>query len=133
MLKRWLLRQGGGGGVAGPGAGLGPPPPVSPPLIARLLAHRGLGDPEAARRYLSCSLRADLPSPFLMTGMDKAAERLANAVAGRELIGVWGDYDVDGTTGTATIICFLREIGAEPVYYIPHRIGEGYRSEERRV
>ena len=121
MLKRWLLRQADEAAVAGLAAAL-----RLPPLIARLLAHRGLGDPEAARRYLSCSLRADLPSPFLMTGMDKAAERLANAVAERELIGVWGDYDVDGTTGTATIICFLREIGAEPVYYIPHRIGEGY-------
>src|ERR1051325_5601889 len=129
MLKRWLLRQGGEGGGGAPAAAAGPPLPAArppPPLIARLLAHRGLGDPEAARRYLSCSLRADLPSPFLMTGMDKAAERLANGVAERELIGVWGDYDVDGTTGTATIICFLREIGAEPVYYIPHRIGEGY-------
>jgi single-stranded-DNA-specific exonuclease len=121
MLKRWLLRQADEAAVARLAEAL-----RVPPLIARLLAHRGLADPEAARRYLSCSLRADLPSPFLMAGMDKAAERLAKAVAAGELIGVWGDYDVDGTTGTATLICFLREIGAEPIYYIPHRIGEGY-------
>jgi single-stranded-DNA-specific exonuclease len=121
MLKRWLLRQADETVVARLAEAL----PVKP-LIARLLAHRGVAEPELARRFLSASLRSDLPSPFLMTGMEKASERLARAVAARELICVWGDYDVDGTTGTATIICFLREIGAEPIYYIPHRIGEGY-------
>src|SRR5436190_17065895 len=121
MLKRWLLRQADEAVVARLAESL----PVQP-LIARLLAHRGVVDPELARRFLSSSLRSDLPSPFLMTGMDKAAERLARAVAAGELICVWGDYDVDGTTGTATVICFLREIGASPIYYIPHRIDEGY-------
>jgi single-stranded-DNA-specific exonuclease len=121
MLKRWLLRQADETAVARLAEAL----PVKP-LVARLLAHRGVVEPELARRFLSASLRSDLPSPFLMTGMEKAAERLARAVAARELICVWGDYDVDGTTGTATLICFLREIGAEPIYYIPHRIGEGY-------
>src|ERR1051325_9323851 len=111
MLKRWLLRQAAEAAVAALAAAL-----LLPPLIARLLAHRGLGDPEAARRYLSCSLRADLPSPFLMTGMDKAAERRGNAAAERERIGGGGAYAADGTAGPATIFCFLREIGAEPVY-----------------
>jgi single-stranded-DNA-specific exonuclease len=97
-----------------------------PPLIARLLIHRGVTEPDAARRFLSSSLRADLPSPFLMTGMERAAQRLAAAVAGRELVCVWGDYDVDGTTGTATLVCFLREIGGNAIYYVPHRIDEGY-------
>ena len=121
MLKRWLLRQADEVAVARLAEELN-----VRPLIAKLLAHRGIVEPDAARRYLSSSLRADLPSPFLMTGMEKAAERLAQAVAAGELICVWGDYDVDGTTGTATIICFLREIGAAPIYYIPHRIDEGY-------
>jgi single-stranded-DNA-specific exonuclease len=121
MLKRWQLRQADETAVARLAEAL-----AVKPLIARLLAHRGVIEPELARRFLSASLRSDLPSPFLMTGMEKAAERLARALAARELICVWGDYDVDGTTGTATIICFLREIGAEPIYYIPHRIGEGY-------
>jgi single-stranded-DNA-specific exonuclease len=121
MLKRWQLRQADEGAVARLAEELN-----VRPLIASLLAHRGIIEPDAARRYLSSSLRSDLPSPFLMTGMEKAAERLAQAVAAGELLCVWGDYDVDGTTGTATIICFLREIGAEPIYYIPHRIDEGY-------
>jgi single-stranded-DNA-specific exonuclease len=121
MLKRWQLRQADEGAVARLAEELN-----VRPLIAKLLAHRGIIEPDAARRYLSSSLRSDLPSPFLMTGMEKAAERLAQAVAAGELLCVWGDYDVDGTTGTATIICFLREIGAEPIYYIPHRIDEGY-------
>jgi single-stranded-DNA-specific exonuclease len=61
-----------------------------------------------------------------MAGMEKAVERLAEAVARKEVICVWGDYDVDGTTGTAALVSFLREIGGNPVYYVPHRIEEGY-------
>ena len=121
MLKRWLLRQSDEAAVERLAEEL-----KIPRLIAKLLTHRGLIEAEPARRFLSSSLRSDLPSPFLMSGMEKAAERLAQAVAAGELICVWGDYDVDGTTGTATIVCFLREIGAEPIYYIPHRIDEGY-------
>jgi len=96
------------------------------PLMARLLALRGYTDTDAARRFLSSTLRADLPSPFEMAGMEPAVHRLARAIANRERIGVWGDYDVDGTTGTAVLISFLREIGARPLYYVPHRIEEGY-------
>ena len=72
MLKRWLLRQADEVAVARLAEELN-----VRPLIAKLLAHRGIVEPDAARRYLSSSLRADLPSPFLMTGMEKAAERLA--------------------------------------------------------
>lgn len=121
MLKRWILREADETCVSRLSDAL-----QVPPLIARLLAHRGVTEPDAARRFLSSSLRSDLPSPFLMTGMERAAERLATAVARRELICVWGDYDVDGTTGTATLVCFLREIGGNAIYYIPHRIDEGY-------
>lgn len=94
--------------------------------MARILVHRGLKDPEGARRYLSSSLRSDLPSPFLMAGMEQAAGRLVRALERKERICVWGDYDVDGTTGTAVLVSFLREVGGEVVYYIPHRIDEGY-------
>ncbi len=121
MEKRWVLREADEDCVSRLSQAL----PVQP-LIARLLAHRGLTEPEAARRFLSSSLREDLPSPFLMTGMERAAERLAAAVTSGELVCVWGDYDVDGTTGTATLVCFLREIGCNAIFYIPHRIDEGY-------
>lgn len=96
------------------------------PLVARILVHRGLKEPESAKRYLSSSLRSDLPSPFLMAGMERAAERLVQALKGKELICIWGDYDVDGTTGASALVSFLQEVGAEAIYYVPHRIDEGY-------
>lgn len=96
------------------------------PLVARILARRGLKDPDVARRFLSSSLRSDLPSPFLMAGMERAAERLVRALEEKELICVWGDYDVDGTTGTAALVSFLKEVGGQAIYYVPHRIEEGY-------
>lgn len=96
------------------------------PLVARLLVQRGYADTDSARRYLSSSLREDLPSPFEMIDMEPAVRRLIQAIRNREQIGVWGDYDVDGTTGAAVLVTFLREIGTEPIYYVPHRIEEGY-------
>ena len=96
------------------------------PLVARLLVNRGLTEPETAERFLSSSLSSDLPSPFLMAGMDQAAERLLRALNGKELVCVWGDYDVDGTTGAATLVSFLREVGGDAIYHIPHRIDDGY-------
>jgi single-stranded-DNA-specific exonuclease len=96
------------------------------PIIARILAHRGFQEVEQAGRFLSSSLRSDLPSPSLMAGMDRAVERLVEALKAKELVCVWGDYDVDGTTGAAVLVTFLREIGGHPIYYIPHRINEGY-------
>ncbi|MGH7827465.1 MAG: single-stranded-DNA-specific exonuclease RecJ [Candidatus Binatia bacterium] len=96
------------------------------PLLARILALRGLIDAAAARVYLSSSLRSDLPSPFLMADMEAAVDRIVHAVKDRELIGIWGDYDVDGTTGASVLVSFLREIGAGAIYHIPHRIEEGY-------
>ncbi len=121
MQKRWVLREADESVVSLLSEQL-----KIPPLVARILVHRGLKDPEGARRYLSSSLRSDLPSPFLMAGMEQAAGRLVRALERKELICVWGDYDVDGTTGTAALVSFLREAGGEVIYYIPHRIDEGY-------
>src|SRR5678815_1422781 len=96
------------------------------PLLARLLVLRGLADLDSAKRYLSSSLRSDLPSPFTMTDMEPAVERIVGAIKQQELIGIWGDYDVDGTTGASVLVSFLKEIGAAPLYHVPHRIEEGY-------
>jgi len=96
------------------------------PLIARILTLRGFADTDATRCYLSSSLRADLPSPFEMADMDVAVGRIVDAVRHKEQIGIWGDYDVDGTTGVSVLVSFLREIGAQPIYHVPHRIDEGY-------
>lgn len=121
MERRWILKQADEGIVAHLSETL----KVSS-LVARILAHRGLMEPEAARRFLSSTLRSDLPSPFLIADMDRAADRVVHALQNKELICIWGDYDVDGTTGTATLVSFLREIGGDPIYYVPHRIDEGY-------
>ena len=61
-----------------------------------------------------------------MTDMEPAVERIVHAIKQQQLIGIWGDYDVDGTTGASVLVSFLREIGAEPIYHVPHRIEEGY-------
>ncbi len=121
LLKRWILKSADETIVARQSEQL-----KIPPLLARLLVLRGLADPESAKRYLSSSLRADLPSPFTMTDMEPAVERLVHAIKQHELIAVWGDYDVDGTTGASVLVSFLREIGAGALYHVPHRIEEGY-------
>ncbi len=97
-----------------------------PPLLARILAHRGFREAREAQPFLTSSLSTDLPSPFLMADMDRAVTRLVGALESKELICIWGDYDVDGTTGTSALVSFLREIGGSPMYYVPHRIDEGY-------
>ena len=96
------------------------------PLLSRLLVLRGFSDTAAVRRYLSSSLSKDLPSPFEMADMEAAVRRIVAAIKNREQIGIWGDYDVDGTTGASVLVSFLREIGAQPIYHVPHRIEEGY-------
>ena len=95
-------------------------------LLARVIALRDLTAIEAAKCYLSSSLRSDLPSPFLMADMDAAVDRIVRAIQASESISIWGDYDVDGTTGASVLVSFLREIGVETIFYVPHRIEEGY-------
>src|SRR5919106_1144519 len=119
--KRWVLRAADPQTVAQLSEQLN----ISP-LLARILVLRGFTDSPLARRYLSSSLRHDLPSPFEMADMEPAVRRLIEALRNKEQIGVWGDYDVDGTTGAGVLVSFLREIGAQPIYHVPHRIEEGY-------
>jgi single-stranded-DNA-specific exonuclease len=61
-----------------------------------------------------------------MADMEAAVRRIVAAIKNRQQIGIWGDYDVDGTTGASVLVSFLREIGAQPIYHVPHRIEEGY-------
>lgn len=121
LQKRWVVKQADSQSVLRQADQL-----AISPLLARILILRGFTDEVAARRYLSSSLRADLPSPFEMAGMEPAVRRLVKAIRNQEQIAIWGDYDVDGTTGASVLVSFLREIGAEPIYYVPHRIEEGY-------
>ena len=94
-------------------------------IIARALAARGVTI-ETAPDYLNPSLRAALPDPFVLTDMKNAAEHLAAAVAAGRTIGVFGDYDVDGTTASAILKLYFRELGFDLPVYLPDRIAEGY-------
>src|SRR3712207_7708960 len=67
-----------------------------------------------------------MPDPSIFRDMDKAAERLADAVEAREPVTVFGDYDVDGATSAALLIRLLRHLGCDPRAYIPDRLMEGY-------
>ena len=95
------------------------------PLVARLLAVRGVGDPEQAARFLHPSL-AHLNSPYLMLGMKTAVERLRAAIERKEKVLIYGDYDVDGTTAVVILKTAIELCGGVADFHVPHRIREGY-------
>ena len=94
------------------------------PLTAMILSARGIRNPREAGAYLDCS--APMPDPFTMKDMDLAARRVGLALARKEKITVFGDYDVDGITSTCLLTDFLRRRGGDVVSYIPGRLEEGY-------
>ncbi|MGP1394652.1 MAG: single-stranded-DNA-specific exonuclease RecJ [Inquilinaceae bacterium] len=96
-----------------------------PEVVARILAARGVGL-DAAADHLQPTLRAAMPDPSSLKDMDRAADRLARAIAGGETIAVFGDYDVDGATSAALLLRYLRQVGAQPLLHIPDRQTEGY-------
>ena len=96
-----------------------------PEPLARALLLRGIDNLERARRYFRPSLE-DLHDPFLMQDMDEAVDRVIQAIQNEETLLVFGDYDVDGTTSTALLTAFLREVGANVDYYVPDRFEDGY-------
>jgi single-stranded-DNA-specific exonuclease len=93
--------------------------------LVELLVNRGIDSYEKARNFFRPSLD-HLHDPFLMDGMHRAVERAVLALERNERILVYGDYDVDGTNGTALLWSFLTSVGADVSYYIPDRIKEGY-------
>ena len=95
------------------------------PIIAALLITRGYETVETAHRFLNPSIE-HLHEPYLLKDMEKAVKRILQAVENQEKILVWGDYDVDGTTGTVVVRKALELIGAKSGFHIPHRFTEGY-------
>jgi len=95
------------------------------PLIAQLLVASGITGPEAAERFLHPSLE-HLHSPYLMLGMQAAVDRIAAAIANKEDILVYGDYDVDGTTAIVILKTAIELCGGTVDFHVPHRIREGY-------
>lgn len=96
-----------------------------PPLLAMMLDIRGITQEEDVINFLQEN--KDFSDPFLMKDMDKAVERITTAVENGEKICVYGDYDADGVTSTSLLYSYLRDsLGADVMFYIPTRTGEGY-------
>jgi single-stranded-DNA-specific exonuclease len=96
-----------------------------PDVLARVLAGRGIGVQEVPG-FLAPRLRDLMPDPHVMTDMEAAAARLADAVERREIVAIFGDYDVDGACSAALLGEFLRACGVPFLIHIPDRITEGY-------
>jgi single-stranded-DNA-specific exonuclease len=96
-----------------------------PPVLARLLAQRGISTVEQARNFLNPTL-ADLHSPYLMNGMREAVDRLSLAIENREHVLIYGDYDVDGTMATVILKTVIELLGGTCDFHVPHRLLEGY-------
>lgn len=141
LTHRWVRRQDGigaghvEGGTGGDGvalienAGALVVPGVSP-LVARVLAGRGMTDAEQVRAFCSPSLR-QMHDPALMPGLERAAERLLDGMKRGESIVIYGDYDVDGLCAASILFHTLtaltpKGVAARVSTYVPHRIDEGY-------
>lgn len=120
MAKRWRIHPHDSARIADLERAAG-----VPAVVAELLVCRGITDPVTVRDFLDPKLSA-LRDPELLPGCGRAAERIHAAVQARERIAIYGDYDVDGMTGTAILWLCLKLLGAEVRYYVPHRIDEGY-------
>jgi single-stranded-DNA-specific exonuclease len=140
--------SGPGGGGSGPGA-RHPLPPLADPVwqvpeppdpeaadalaaalslprsLTALLVARGIRDPETARRYLRPQLEV-LRDPAALPDMDRAVERIHEALERGETLFIHGDYDVDGVAATALLTRWLRALGGRVIPFVPHRIRDGY-------
>ncbi|HEY1016335.1 MAG TPA: single-stranded-DNA-specific exonuclease RecJ [Herpetosiphonaceae bacterium] len=116
--RRWQLRP-------APSAAQLAPLNDYPPLLARVLYQRGLTSAEAAERFLNISWENRL-DPFLLKDMDRAVDRVRQAVERRERVVVYGDFDTDGVTGVTLLMQLFTALGVQVRPYIPLREGEGY-------
>ena len=120
QTKKWIVRKPDAMRASELSAALG----VSP-IVANLLIARGYERVDSATAFLNPSLD-QLHDPSLMLGMTPAVDRLLFAIDHQHPILIYGDYDVDGTTGTAVLLRALRMLGATAGYHVPHRFTEGY-------
>jgi len=120
MVKRWRIHPHDPDRIADLGRAA-----AVPDVVAQLLICRGITDPELARRFLDPKLTT-LRDPDELPGCRQAAARIHEAIRAGKRIVIYGDYDVDGITGTATLHQCLKMLGGNAGYYVPHRIDEGY-------
>ena len=104
----------------------------APEIIARVMANRGLKSLTNSKTFFNPMLE-NLHDPFLMNNMDKAANVLQQNIINKKKIFIFGDYDVDGTTGSSALYLFLRSINCQAQIYIPNRISEGYGLSEKGI
>lgn len=128
MEKRWVIREESDSRIVGE---LVQSLTVSE-LLSRLLILRGVDNYETAERYFRPTIQ-HLHDPFLMKGMTEAIDRIEKAIANKERILVYGDYDVDGTTSVALVYTFFKKYYADIDFYIPNRYTEGYGISEQGV
>ncbi len=102
------------------------------PAFCTLLEQRGIETYEEAKNFFRTS-EVHLHDPFLMKGMEKAVTRIHDAIANKERILFYGDYDVDGTTAVAVAYSFFKAIYPDIEYYIPHRFTEGYGVSQKGI
>ncbi len=93
--------------------------------VASLLWQRGHREAEQVKAFLDPRLQS-LGDPFLLTDLRSAAERIQRAIAGRERMAIFGDYDVDGITSTALLARVIRKLGGDAATFLPLRMEEGY-------
>jgi single-stranded-DNA-specific exonuclease len=96
-----------------------------PLIVTRLLAARGIGM-DGVSGFMNPTLREQMPDPYVLRDMDRAAARIADAIEKGESVAVFGDYDVDGATSSALLKRFFNALGLPLAVYIPDRIKEGY-------
>ncbi|GAN54490.1 single-stranded-DNA-specific exonuclease RecJ [Tanticharoenia sakaeratensis NBRC 103193] len=124
-LRRWVWRDGhAGDGPARDALAMSQRAGISD-MLARILCARGV-DLGTLGLFLDPRLRAALPDPSCLKGLDQAAERLARAVRAGETVGIFGDYDVDGACSTALLTETLRALNLRVLTHIPDRLAEGY-------
>jgi single-stranded-DNA-specific exonuclease len=102
------------------------------PVICKLLVQRGIDTYDKARKFFR-SQPADYYDPFLMKDMDKAVQRIHQAIDAQESILIYGDYDVDGTTAVALVYDYFSTHADHLQFYIPHRFSEGYGVSKRGI
>ena len=103
--------------------------PDIPPIVAQVLNNRGILNSPGLNSFLN----PDLHDPYLLSGMESACDRLYRAIQAGETIGIFGDFDVDGITGTALVAEGLADLGARVLPYIPDRLAEGHGLSEAAV
>ena len=100
-------------------------------LLATILSNRNIGE-ENVRVFLNPT-RNDFHNPFLMPDMEKAVNRILEAIKGKQKILIYGDYDVDGITSTTVLKSFLEDRGVQVFEYIPNRLYEGYGLNKKAI